>query len=110
MADNPLTKLPLGGQLGVSVRHRRPDLRRLLLLLLTPTMLEQETPEEAPSSRRSRSEIRALEVTANKLQEFQREVQLLEAQARDPEADPAAREGDARPDAAGPVPWPRSRT
>ena len=41
--------------------------------------MEEEKHEDAPSSSDSRSEIRALEVTANKLQEFQREVALLEA-------------------------------
>jgi type IV pilus assembly protein PilO len=79
MADNALTKLPLAGQLGVS----------LLVAALVggifyyawpgySDMLQEEATKKAQRET-LQQEIRRLEVTANKLQEFQREVQLLEA-------------------------------
>jgi len=77
MADNSLTKLPLAGQFGVSV---------LLAALIGGGFYffwyKDALDEEAKKNARLEAlqkEIRALEVTANKLQEFQREVQLLEA-------------------------------
>src|SRR5262245_26772868 len=77
MADNSLTKLPLAGQFGVSV---------LLAALIGGGFYflwyKDALDEEAKKTARLEAlqkEIRALEVTANKLQEFQREVQLLEA-------------------------------
>jgi type IV pilus assembly protein PilO len=77
MADNQLTKLPLAGQLGVSL------LVAALIgggfyYLWYADALEQEKTKQARLETLQK-EIRALEVTANKLQEFQREVQLLEA-------------------------------
>jgi type IV pilus assembly protein PilO len=77
MADNALTKLSLAGQLGVSI-----FLGVLICggfyYLWYADALEQEKTKQARLETLQK-EIRALEVTANKLQEFQREVQLLEA-------------------------------
>jgi type IV pilus assembly protein PilO len=78
MADNSLTKLPLGGQLGVSVLVAALICGAFWYFSYSP-MLEEEATKQAQLESLQR-EIRALEVTANKLQEFQREVQLLEAQ------------------------------
>ena len=77
MADNALTRMSLAGQLGVSLF--------LALLIggvfwwqyLSPAMEEEKTKTARLES--LQREIRALEVTANKLAEFQREVALLEA-------------------------------
>jgi type IV pilus assembly protein PilO len=77
MADNPLTKLPLAGQLGVSL---------LIALLIgggfywfwyADKRAEQTQKETHLAD--LQKQIRALEATANKLPEFQREVQALEA-------------------------------
>jgi type IV pilus assembly protein PilO len=78
MADNSLTKLPLGGQLGVAVLVAALICGAFWYFSYSP-MLEDEAKKQAQLEALQR-EIRALEVTANKLQEFQREVQLLEAQ------------------------------
>lgn len=77
MADNALTRMSLAGQLGVSLF--------LALLIggvfwwqyLSPAMEEEK--EKTTRLEGLQREIRALEVTANKLAEFQREVALLEA-------------------------------
>ena len=77
MAENPLTRLPLVGQLAVSV---------LVALLVCvgfywfsySDMLQQQKDKEARLADLQK-QIRALEATANKLPEFQREVQALEA-------------------------------
>jgi len=77
MADNPLTKLPLAGQLGVSA---------VIALLICggfyyfwyADALEQQKRKETRLAELQK-EIRALEATANRLPEFQREVQALEA-------------------------------
>jgi type IV pilus assembly protein PilO len=77
MADNALTKLPLAGQLGVAF---------LVAALICGAFywfsyaeaLEQEKTKEAALAVLQK-EIRALEATANRLPEFQREVQALEA-------------------------------
>ncbi len=77
MADNPLSRLPLAGQLGVSI---------LIAALLCGVFyyvwysdaLETEKKQEARLADLQK-QIRALEATANKLPEFQREVQALEA-------------------------------
>jgi type IV pilus assembly protein PilO len=77
MAENPLTKLPLAGQLGVSL---------LVALLIgggfywfwySDKRAEQTQKETRLAD--LQKQIRALEATANKLPEFQREVQALEA-------------------------------
>ena len=77
MAENPLTRLPLAGQLGVSA---------VIALLICggfyyfwySDALEQQRQKEARLATLQK-EIRALEATANRLPEFQREVQALEA-------------------------------
>src|SRR5258708_22961872 len=77
MADNSLTRLPLAGQLGVSL---------LLAVIMGGAFyyfwysdkLDEEKTKRARLDQLQK-DIRALEVTANKLQEFEREVQLLEA-------------------------------
>lgn len=77
MADNALTKMGLAGQLGVSLF--------IALLIggvfwwqyLSPAMDEEK--QKTARLENLQREIRALEVTANKLAEFQREVALLEA-------------------------------
>jgi type IV pilus assembly protein PilO len=78
MADNSLTKMSLGGQLGVSVVLAAIIIGAFWYFWYSPA-LEEETKKKAKLEALE-TEIRALEVTANKLQEFQREVQLLEAQ------------------------------
>jgi type IV pilus assembly protein PilO len=77
MADNSLTKLPLGGQLGVSVLVAALICGAFYYFSYSP-MLEEETQKQAQLESLQR-DIRILEATANKLQEFQRKVQLLEA-------------------------------
>jgi type IV pilus assembly protein PilO len=77
MADNPLTKLPLAGQLGVSA---------VIALLICggfyyfwyADAVDQQKQKEARLAK-LQQDIRALEATANRLPEFQREVQALEA-------------------------------
>src|SRR5512134_3733311 len=77
MADNPIAKLPLAGQLGVS----------LLLAILIGVgfywfWYADKRAEQTQKEARLldlQTQIRALEATANKLPEFQREVQALEA-------------------------------
>ena len=77
MAENPLTRLPLAGQLGVSA---------VIALLICGGFyyfwysgaLEEQRQKEAKLATLQK-EIRALEATANRLPEFQREVQALEA-------------------------------
>ena len=78
MADNSLTRLSLGGQLGVSAVLAAIICGAFWYFWYSPA-LEEESRKTAQLEALQR-EIRALEVTANKLQEFQREVQLLEAQ------------------------------
>ena len=78
MADNSLTKLPLGGQLGVALLVAALICGGFYYFEYSP-MLEDEAKKQAQLEQLQR-DIRILEATANKLQEFQREVQLLEAQ------------------------------
>jgi type IV pilus assembly protein PilO len=77
MADNPLTKLPLAGQLGVSA-GLAALIGGLFWYFVWSPMVEEETQKTAKLEALIK-EVRALEVIANKLPEFQREVQLLEA-------------------------------
>ena len=77
MADNALTKLPLAGQLGVSVALAALIFGGFYFFWWSDAMKEEATKKAKREA--LQKEIRALEVTANKLQEFQREVQLLEA-------------------------------
>ena len=77
MPDNALTRLPLAGQLGVSL---------VIAALIGggfyyfwySDALEQQRQKEARLADLQK-QIRALEATANRLPEFQREVQALEA-------------------------------
>ena len=77
MADNALTKLTLGGQLLVSVVLGALIFGGFYFFWLSDAWKEETTKKAKREA--LQKEIRALEVTANKLQEFQREVQLLEA-------------------------------
>ncbi len=77
MADNPYTKLSIGGQFGVAA---------VLMLLIGGGFYyffwaDMDLQEKQKTSELGalQSDIRSLEVTANKLQEFQREVALREA-------------------------------
>jgi type IV pilus assembly protein PilO len=77
MADNFLTRLSLAGQLGVSALAAAV-IGGLFYFQIWGPMVEEHTKKSA-NLERLQKEIRALEVTANKLPEFQREVVLLEA-------------------------------
>jgi type IV pilus assembly protein PilO len=77
MADNPLTKLPLMGQLGLSAALAAL-IGGVFYWQFWGPMVEQENTKTAEWNA-LQSDIRSLEVTANKLQEFQREVALREA-------------------------------
>jgi type IV pilus assembly protein PilO len=77
MADNALTKMSVTGQIGVGL------VIAVLILggfwYLYWDSATQERDQKQAKVETLTKEIRALEVTASKLQEFQREVQLLEA-------------------------------
>jgi type IV pilus assembly protein PilO len=77
MADNLFTKLTLAGQLGLSALVAAVILGLFWWQYWSPAQEEYKT--KSVQLEQLRTEIRALEVTANKLQEFQREVALLEA-------------------------------
>jgi type IV pilus assembly protein PilO len=77
MADNPLTKLPLVGQLGVSA-VLAAIIGVAFYYFSWSDLVKQETDRTAEWAA-LQSDIRNLEVTANKLQDFQREVALREA-------------------------------
>ena len=77
MADNALTKLSLGGQLGVSA-VAAIIIGVAFYYFYWSGAVEQEHQKSAQLEQ-LRTDIRNLEVTANKLQEFQREVAQLEA-------------------------------
>lgn len=77
MADNALTRLSLAGQLGVSAALAALIAGGFYFWSWSP-MLEEHAKKTA-NLEKLQKEIRALEVTANKLPEFQREVVLLEA-------------------------------
>jgi len=76
MADNAYTKLPLGGQLGVSLAVAAVIGGAFWYLYWTDAAAQRD--EKTTKLEALNKEIRALEVTAQKLQEFQREVALLE--------------------------------
>jgi type IV pilus assembly protein PilO len=77
MADNALTKLSLNGQIGASIAAAALVGGLFYYFYYADKVQERET--KTVRLETLQKEIRALEVTANKLQEFQREVQLLEA-------------------------------
>lgn len=77
MADNALTKMSLAGQLGLSALLAAIILGVFYWQYWSPAQEEYKT--KSTQLEGLRKEIAALEVTANKLQEFQREVALLEA-------------------------------
>jgi len=77
MADNALTKMSLAGQLGISALLAAIILGVFYWQYWSPAQEEYKT--KSAQLETLRKEIAALEVTANKLQEFQREVALLEA-------------------------------
>jgi type IV pilus assembly protein PilO len=76
-AENPLTKLPLAAQLGLAA-----GLAAVILGLFWYFYWSPASVEEAKNAKRLedlRADIRKLEITANKLEEFKREVQQREA-------------------------------
>jgi type IV pilus assembly protein PilO len=77
MADNALTKLSLNGQIGASIGAAL--LVGGLFYYFYYADAVQEREDKTVRLEALQTEIRGLEVTANRLQEFQREVQLLEA-------------------------------
>ena len=76
MADNALTKLPVIGQLGVSAALAALIGGLFWYFYWSPAVDERD--QKAAKLESMQKEIRALEVTAKKLQEFRREVDLLE--------------------------------
>jgi type IV pilus assembly protein PilO len=77
MADNPISKLPLAGQLGVGVAAAVLIGGIFYYASWSDLVLQEEAKTKELSD--LQTDIRNLEVTASKLQEFQREVQLREA-------------------------------
>lgn len=77
MADNALTKLPLTGQIGASLGVAALIGGLFWFFWYKPN--KEEHDKKVVQLEELEKEIRALQVTANKLQEFTREVQLLEA-------------------------------
>jgi type IV pilus assembly protein PilO len=77
MAENPLTKLPLAGQLGVAALVAALICGGFYYFWYSDALAEQKKKEAKLAE--LQKQIRALEATANKLPEFQREVQALEA-------------------------------
>jgi type IV pilus assembly protein PilO len=77
MADNALTKMSLGGQLIVSILIAGIIVGAFYFMYWQGAVEEEETKTNRLTA--LRKEIQALEVTANKLQDFQREVAILEA-------------------------------
>jgi type IV pilus assembly protein PilO len=77
MADNALTKLSLNGQIGASVAAAALVGGLFYYFYYADAVAERDT--KTARLEALQTEIRGLEVTANRLQEFQREVQLLEA-------------------------------
>jgi len=77
MADNALTKLPLAGQLGVAALVAAIICGGFYWFYYSDALEEQAKKEAQLAT--LQQEIRALEATANRLPEFQREVQALEA-------------------------------
>jgi type IV pilus assembly protein PilO len=76
MADSGLSKLPVAGQLGLSIGLAAVVLGLFYYLKWSPMV--EEAQQKTATLTALQNEIRQLEVTASKLQEFQREVALLE--------------------------------
>ena len=81
MADNAYTKLSLGGQLGVSAALAVLVGGLFWYFYWTDAVTERD--DKTTKLEALNKEIRALEVTAQKLGEFQREVALLEKKLGD---------------------------
>jgi type IV pilus assembly protein PilO len=77
MADNALTRLPLAGQLGVAVLIAALICGGFYWFYYSDALEQQKQKEQQLAD--LQTQIRALEATANRLPEFQREVQALEA-------------------------------
>jgi type IV pilus assembly protein PilO len=77
MADNPLSRLPLAGQLGVSAVIAALICGGFYYFWYSQALDKQRQKETRLAD--LQKQIRALEATANRLPEFQREVQALEA-------------------------------
>src|SRR5918994_210610 len=77
MADNALTKMSVAGQIGVGATIAALVLGAFWYVYWDDASTERDQKEARVVA--LTEQIRALEVTANRLQEFQREVQLLEA-------------------------------
>lgn len=77
MADNPIAKLPLGGQLGVSVVLAAVIGGAFWHFYWSPA--KEEEREKTDRRRVLREDIQKLEVTASRLEEFKREVAIREA-------------------------------
>jgi len=77
MADNPISRLPLAGQLGVSALIAALICGGFYYFWYSEALEQQRQKETRLAD--LQKQIRALEATANRLPEFQREVQALEA-------------------------------
>ncbi len=77
MAENPLAKLPLVGQLGVAALLAALIGGGFYFFFYQDMVTEQETKDKKLAA--LQADIRNLEVTANKLEEFRREVATREA-------------------------------
>ena len=102
MADNAYTKLPLGGQLGVSARHRRPGRRPVLVLLLVGRHHRaRRQDDQARSPQQGDPRPRGHGPEARRVPARGR---APGEEARDAQEHPAAGQGDPGPDAQGPGP------
>jgi type IV pilus assembly protein PilO len=77
MADNALTRLPLAGQLGVAFLVAALICGGFYWFYYSDALQQEKRKEQQLAD--LQTQIRALEATANRLPEFQREVQALEA-------------------------------
>ena len=103
MADNPLTKLPLAGQLGVSAVIAALICGGFYYFWYSDA-LETAAARRKPGSPTCRSRSGRSRPPRTGCPEFQREVQALEARLETLKRILPPGEGDARPDAARPVP------
>jgi type IV pilus assembly protein PilO len=77
MADNALTRLPLAGQLGVAFLVAAIICGAFYWFYYSDALQQEKLKEQQLAD--LQNQIRQLEATANRLPEFQREVQALEA-------------------------------